>query len=103
MLLKKLCAAAALLCSAGLVSAAPNPLFAPLYTADPAVLVEAGRVYLFGGRDEAAPEGKDYVMHEWRVFSTCDMVNWKDEGAVKEKIFRNANGDKKYFTGCLLG
>lgn len=93
MLLKRLCAAAALLCSAGLASAAPNPLFAPLYTADPAVLVEAGRVYLFGGRDEAAPEGKDYVMHEWRVFSTCDMVNWRDEGApLKAKDFAWAKG-----------
>jgi hypothetical protein len=28
-------------------------------------------------------------------------VNWKGEGAVKEKIFRNANGNKKVFSGCL--
>ena len=28
-------------------------------------------------------------------------VNWKGEGAVKEKIFRNANGKKTYFSGSL--
>jgi hypothetical protein len=28
-------------------------------------------------------------------------VNWKGEGAVKEKIFRNANGNKTYFGGSL--
>ena len=29
-------------------------------------------------------------------------VNWRSEGAVKEKIFINKNGKKKYFSGCLL-
>lgn len=86
-------AAAALLLSLGAAHAAPNPLFSPLYTADPAVLVDAGRVYLFTGRDEALPEGKDYVMHEWRLFSSCDMVNWRDEGVpLKAKDFAWAKG-----------
>lgn len=89
--MKKLLLTAALAC--GLASAAPNPLFAPLYTADPAVLVDGGRVYLFVGRDEAEPEGKDYVMHEWRLFSTCDMVNWRDDGSpIKAKDFTWAKG-----------
>lgn len=77
--MKKLLTMAALLCGLGAAHAA-NPLFAPMYTADPAVLVEAGRVYLFTGRDEAPAGGKDFVMHEWRVFSSCDMVNWQDHG-----------------------
>lgn len=74
---KQLLLAAALAC--GMAHAA-NPLFAPMYTADPAVLVDGGRVYLFTGRDEAPVGGKDFVMHEWRVFSSCDMVNWQDHG-----------------------
>lgn len=87
---KKLLLAATFACG---VAQAANPLFAPLYTADPAVLVEGGRVYLFTGRDEAPPEGKDYVMHEWRLFSTCDMVNWKDEGIpLKASTFAWAKG-----------
>ena len=90
-MLKKIVSATALLC--GLAQAATNPLFAPLYTADPAVLVDGGRVYLFAGRDEATPEGKDYVMHEWRVFSSCDMVNWQDHGVpLKAKDFAWAKG-----------
>lgn len=92
-MLKKTVAATALLLSLGVAEAATNPLFAPFYTADPAVLVDGGRVYLFTGRDEALPDGKDYVMHEWRVFSTCDMMNWKDEGVpVKAKDFAWAKG-----------
>jgi len=88
---KKLLLAAALVC--GAAQAATNPLFAPLYTADPAVLVDGGRVYLFTGRDEALPGAKDYVMHEWRVFSSCDMVNWKDEGVpIKARDFAWAKG-----------
>jgi len=91
--MKKFLTTAALLCGLGMAHAATNPLFAPLFTADPAVLVDGGRVYLFGGRDEAPPEGKDYVMHEWRVFSTCDMVNWKDEGVpIKARDFAWAKG-----------
>jgi len=93
-MLKKIAAAAALLLGLGIAAhAATNPLFAPLYTADPAVLVDNGRVYLFTGHDEAQPGGKDFVMHEWRVFSTCDMVNWKDEGVpIKAKDFAWAKG-----------
>ena len=91
--MKKLLLAAALACGLVSAQAATNPLFAPLYTADPAVLVDAGRVYLFTGRDEAQPGGKDFVMHEWRVFSTCDMVTWKDEGVpIKARDFAWAKG-----------
>jgi beta-xylosidase len=87
----KLLLAATLAC--GVHAHAANPLFAPLYTADPAVLVDGGRVYLFTGRDEALPDGKDFVMHEWRVFSTCDMVNWQDHGVpVKVKDFAWSKG-----------
>lgn len=89
--MKHLLLAAALAC--GAAQAATNPLFAPLYTADPAVLVDAGRVYLFTGHDEALPGGKDFVMHEWRVFSSCDMVDWKDEGVpMRAKDFAWAKG-----------
>lgn len=60
---------------------AANPLFPGLYTADPAVLVDNGRAYLYVGRDEATPTDPTYVMHEWRVFSSCDMVRWQDHGS----------------------
>ena len=67
--------------AAGLLASAGNPLFPSLFTADPAALVDKGRVYLYVGIDAAAPEGKDYVMNEWKVYSSCDMKNWTDHGS----------------------
>ena len=67
--------------AAGLLASAGNPLFPGLFTADPAALVDKGRVYLYVGIDAAAPEGKDYVMNEWKVYSSCDMKNWTDHGS----------------------
>lgn len=59
-----------------------NPLFSEPFTADPAVLVHNDTLYLFTGSDEQV-EGRDgFVMHKWYVFSTADMVNWTNHGAV---------------------
>lgn len=75
------------------VARAANPLFPQLYTADPAVLVDGGRVYLYAGRDEAPVGGKEYVMNEWRVFSSCDMAHWQDHGVpLKALSFAWAKG-----------
>jgi beta-xylosidase len=63
------------------VAHAANPLFPNIYTADPAALVDNGRVYLYVGKDDAPADGKDYLMKEWRVYSSCDMKNWKEHGA----------------------
>jgi arabinoxylan arabinofuranohydrolase len=60
---------------------AGNPLFPDIFTADPAALVDNGRVYLYVGHDEAAEGAKTYKMNEWRVYSSCDMKNWLDHGA----------------------
>ncbi|MDC8786482.1 glycoside hydrolase family 43 protein [Roseateles koreensis] len=90
----------------------PNPLFPQLFTADPATLVDEGRVYLYTGVDEASPTDTDYVMNEWHLWSTCDMVNWVDHGSpVKALSFawakgrawaaditrRDVNGKPKYY------
>jgi beta-xylosidase len=73
---------------------AANPLFKDIYTADPAALVDNGRVYLYVGRDDAAKDGKDYLMKEWRVYSTCDMKNWTAHGApLNVQTFKWARAD----------
>jgi len=72
---------AAALAAATLAAHAANPLFPKIYTADPAALVDNGRVYLYVGKDDAPADGKDYLMKEWRVYSTCDMKNWTEHGA----------------------
>lgn len=60
---------------------ATNPLFSDIFTADPAALVDQGRVYLYVGHDEAPEGGTEYVMNEWRVYSSCDMKHWKAHGS----------------------
>jgi beta-xylosidase len=73
---------------------AGNPIVTNIFTADPAALVDNGRVYLYVGHDEAAPDGKNYVMNEWRVYSTCDMKNWTDHGSpLKVTDFKWASHD----------
>lgn len=73
---------------------AANPLFSDIFTADPAALVDNGRVYLYVGRDEAPEGGKDYVMNEWRVYSSCDMKNWKAHGSpLQYSTFKWARKD----------
>jgi arabinoxylan arabinofuranohydrolase len=72
----------ALALAAGTLCAqAGNPIVKDIYTADPAALVDGGRVYLYVGHDEAPAGGKDYVMNEWRVYSSCDMVHWTGHGS----------------------
>ena len=70
---------------AGLALCAPamagNPLFSDIFTADPAALVDNQRVYLYVGHDEAKADDKDYLMKEWRVYSSCDMRHWQAHGA----------------------
>ena len=60
---------------------AANPIVTNMFTADPAALVDQGRVYLYVGHDEAPEGGKDYLMNEWRVYSSCDMQRWTDHGS----------------------
>ncbi len=60
---------------------ATNPIVKDIFTADPTALVDKGRVYLYVGKDEAPAGGKDYVMNEWRVYSSCDMKRWTDHGS----------------------
>ncbi|CAN7593259.1 glycoside hydrolase family 43 protein [Duganella sp. LjRoot269] len=83
--------AAALLTAAG--AQAANPLFPKLFTADPSAYVDNGTVYLYVGHDEAASKGRDYLMKEWRVYSSCDMKNWTDRGSpLQASTFKWAKG-----------
>ncbi len=53
-----------------------NPIITHKYTADPAALVHDGRLYVYAGHDECPFPENRYLMNEWVVFSTEDMVNW---------------------------
>lgn len=73
---------------------AGNPIVTQIYTADPAALVHDGTFYLYTGRDEATTSQQNFVMRQWRVFSSDDMVNWTDHGSpLSVDSFSWANAD----------
>lgn len=58
---------------------AQNPVISAMYTPDPAPYVHGDKVYLFVDHDE--DDATYFLMKDWLVFSTEDMVNWQYLGA----------------------
>lgn len=59
-----------------------NPIIQTYYTADPAPMVNNGTVYLYTTHDEDITLNNFFTMHNWRCYSSTDMVNWTDHGVV---------------------
>jgi hypothetical protein len=59
---------------------AENPIIQTNFTADPAPMVHDGVVYLYTSHDEDNATG--FKMLDWRCYTSTDMVNWTDHGAV---------------------
>ena len=74
---------------------ADNPVVQTIFTADPAPLVHDGTLYLYTGHDEDNAPNNRYLMHDYRCYSTTDMVNWTDLGLVLDirKVFTWSGGD----------
>ena len=63
-------------------AAQSNPIIRDMYTADPSAHVWAdGRLYIYPSHDVAPPRGCD-LMDKYHVFSTDDMIHWRDEGEI---------------------
>jgi len=61
---------------------AENPIVTHMYTADPTARVWSdGRLYVYPSSDVYPPKGASR-MDGYHVFSTDDMVNWKDHGEI---------------------
>ncbi|RKR81756.1 carbohydrate binding protein with CBM6 domain [Mucilaginibacter gracilis] len=56
-----------------------NPVIQTIYTADPAPMVYKDTVFLYTGHDE--DKSTWFVMKDWHIFSTTDMLNWTDRGS----------------------
>jgi arabinoxylan arabinofuranohydrolase len=71
-----------------------NPLFKDIFTADPCALVHDDTLYLFTGHDEQTQFGSSFLMRDWHIYSTADMVNWTSHGArLKATDFSWASGN----------
>src|SRR5689334_15163873 len=64
---------------------ADNPVIKDNFIGDPAAFVQGDKVYLYAGHDEASVGGNFYNMPEWLIYSTTDMVHWKQEGSLSVK------------------
>lgn len=75
---------------------AQNPAISAVYTPDPAPYVHGDKVYLFVDHDE--DDATYFLMKDWLVFSTEDMVNWQYLGAqVSTATFKWAKqGDRAW-------
>ncbi len=82
----KLVALAALILGSTMIAHAQDPIIQTKYTADPAPLVYNDTVYLYAGHDEADPNIEDrrrgFFMRDWLLYTSTDMVNWTEHGAV---------------------
>ena len=59
---------------------AQHPIITTKYTADPAPMVYKDTVYLYTTHDE--DNADNFLMKDWLLYSSTDMVNWTDHGAV---------------------
>lgn len=74
------------------ISKAQNPIIQTMYTADPAPMVYNDKLYLYTSHDE--DNSTWFVMNNWKLYTTTDMVNWTDHGIVAGyKTFDWAIGD----------
>jgi len=63
---------------------AQNPIIKDIGMSDPHVRVFNDTVYLYCGHD-SHPDDETWVMKQWRIFSTVDLINWKQEGIISTK------------------
>lgn len=59
---------------------ADNPIIQTRFTADPAPMVYKNTVYLYTGHDE--DDATSFKMRDWLCYTSTDMGNWTDHGAV---------------------
>lgn len=58
-----------------------NPIITDIYTSDPDAFVHGGRLYLDVDHDEAPLGVNNFIMREWRIYSTDDLIHFTDHGA----------------------
>ena len=77
------------------------PVIQTKFVADPAPYVHNDTVYLYTTHDEDDATG--FKMKDWLLYTSTDMVNWQDRGAVASlKDFRWYKGDNGAWAECVV-
>lgn len=103
---------------------AQNPIIQTMYTADPAPIVYNDTLFLYVGHDEKDAPPNGYLMRDYQLFSTIDMVNWTahktplrtsdfiwsvGDASAAQCIYRNGkfywyiSSMNKFFPGVAVG
>ena len=90
-----------LLLSLGLTSQAQNPIIQTKYTADPAPYVHGDTIYLYTTHDEDDAQG--FKMLDWLLYTSTDMVNWTDHGAVCFEPGIYPDSPNNHYHDCFYG
>jgi arabinoxylan arabinofuranohydrolase len=78
---------------------AGNPIVPGIGLCDPHGVVLGNRVYLYASHDFSAENQGRFVTKDWWVWSSADLVHWKQEGLLKpEETFL-----KRPFEQCWAG
>jgi arabinoxylan arabinofuranohydrolase len=73
---------------------AQNPVIQTMYTADPAPIVYKDTLFLYVGHDEDCAPSNTFLMREYSLFTTTDMVNWTAQKTpLKTSDFKWSAGD----------
>lgn len=85
----------AILTSASLYAIGENrPIIQTKYTADPAPIVINDTIFLYTSHDEDDAQAYGFKMKNWLLFTSTDMLNWTDNGAVASlEDFKWYDGD----------
>ncbi len=84
-----------LLIFASCIVVAKNPIIPNMGVNDPHIRIIDGKAYLSASHDKSI-ENKEFVMENWQLWSSDDLVNWKLESTLKpEQTYIG-----KPFTGC---
>jgi hypothetical protein len=75
---------------------AQNPIIKGF--ADPAMHIYNGKMYMLVGKDEG-PEIKKFTMPYWAIYSSSDLINWKEECVIDPKDSYLGKG----YNGCWAG
>ena len=81
---KLITSSVAALCFAS-AALAQNPVIRDQFTADPTARVFEGKVYVYPSHDiisPVEPERKWFSMADYHVFSSEDLIDWKDHGVI---------------------
>lgn len=80
---------------------AQYPVIQTKYTADPAPYVHGDTIYLYTTHDE--DDAENFHMKDWLLYTSTDMVNWQDHGAVASlKNFKWYKGDNGAWAECVV-